>query len=187
MPFAAANSREIALHVSEADFNALALVRQLADSALTSYLSLALGSGADMYGNSLGGVHEDGALAVSVYTADTYGPAVRAYSLTMDGSVARLSLTFSEVVDAATLVPRELVLQSAQVQPASFFALSGGSWDAVDGTVVTINITEADLNSIKAIRDLAIGRGSAYLVASRNAVSDMTGNPLVHILASDAL
>ncbi len=53
---------------------------------------------------------------------------------------ARLSLTFS--VNAATLAPRELVLQSARSQPASFFALSGGSWDTVDGTVLTINITE---------------------------------------------
>ena len=187
VPFSAADSREVALHISETDFNKLALLRQLADSSNTTYLSLAASSGSDMFGRILVDVHQDAALAVNTFTADAYSPSVRSFSLDMDGAVASLSLTFSETVMASTLVPLQLRLQAASAQPASMLSLTGGNWTLVDGTVMVVNITEPDMNSIKVIRDLALARSSTFLVASSATIRDMAGNSLVPILASNAL
>ena len=187
VPFALDNSRVVALHIAESDFNALAFLRQLADSKATSFLSLAPASGMDMFGLSLGSIHQDTALAVSTYVADTFSPVVRAFSLDMDGSIAKLSLTFSETVQASTFVPEQLMLQSARTQPASSYALTGGSWTVTDGTVLTINLTKTDMNAIKALRSLAVSRASTYLVADSSAVRDMANNTLVALPTNDAL
>ena len=175
-----------------ADTNTLKAALDLATTATTTFLSLVehrnpltgniVDSEAlnDMAGNPVQNIVSSNALAVSNFTADAQPAVLTAFSLNMNTGV--LLLTFVEPVNVSSFVATDLSLAYAPNASASAHTLTGGAVAAVasDPRVVSITMTAADLNTLKALPvcNAAEQRESCYVYHTRALGKDNAGVPV---------
>ena len=184
------NSATIAITLSGNDLNAIKAITDLANSASDTYIIATAYTVRDMNSNILRAISDDSALQVlpSGFVRDSSDPTLDSFELNL--STEELILTFSETVQATSLDPTQLTLQSRindAIAGTRSVTLTGGTQSQENGRVIVLQLSEEDANDIKRFREIAITESNTYLSLTSNAVQDPSSNRVVPIADSNAL
>ncbi len=111
--------------MSTADIDSLALNAGLGVSAVATFVSLLPEVVRDMNSNPAGALAAGSALAVGTYTPDQVRPQLQGFTLNMNDGI--LVLTFSEVMNASSVLVDQITLQNSMSSPNVSLVLSAES------------------------------------------------------------
>ena len=137
----------------------------------------------DMNGNKNLAIFPESALIAESHIADERRPSLLLFSLDLTSET--LTLSFSETVNASSLVVGQLTLLNEN--STSMRTLEGGYFvtrNTINGPndpIIVIQLYPADLNYIKSVRDLATNVNDTFLSIEAFAIADMNGNLVVPI------
>lgn len=195
----------VTIYLSDDDLNEIKRQIGLAISNETTYLSITSSALIDMNNNSV----IPTTLSVSNFTDDVTDPYLTSFTLDNDEGI--LYLTFSETVDVSSIDTTQITLQSNRVllsssltissvleevlgphddlkNTTSYFSLTGGELlTERDGVSLSIRITVDNLNSLKALTQLATTTDDTFIVLTNDTITDMSNNSLVLIPDNDAV
>ena len=177
------DSHEIRVNLTTVDLNSIKANRVLATSGSNTFLrldALALLDNIDLALQAM-----TSGRRADKFTADKTRPQLLLYDV--DLSQGTVFLSFDEVVDALTLNTTEITFQAQSSDRGSFYTLTGGSTTSQQAQSFTVNLTTADLNSMKLLSDLLTAKSNTFLRLSSSAISDMQGLAVQEILKSNAL
>ena len=158
----------------------------MAKAQSNSYIRVGASAVTDMASNANVALANGSAVQASSYTADTTAPTLSTWSLNMNTGV--ITLNFSETVDASTTVTTGFTLQdAASASLGKSFTLTGGTVSSTDSTQITITLSTADSNSIKAIENMAKAQSNSYIRFDASAVTDMASNVISAIANGSAV
>ena len=169
----------IVLKLTEDDLNELKRKTQIFASIETTYITVNQSFIRDIAGNSIAPIIDGSALQAAAFYNDTTMPELVGFSLDMDSGT--FNLTFSETVNVRSLKLTELTMQRTPAVSDGFYnyTLTGGDLFSMQNrTTVLINISDTDLNEIKA-RSIANNASTAYLVFPGSAILDMNNRMVV--------
>lgn len=142
-------------------------------------------------GTDLLAITDDNGIQVRNFTPDTTDPILEGFDLDLDAN--ELILTFSETVNASSLVLTEIVLQNTPENASTEFVLTTrGAPDLntvstqLDSTVITIALGFDDMNDIRRLTDLAINSETTYILFPNITVFDMFDNPIEPVFSDAA-
>ena len=95
-------------------------------------------------------------------------------------------LSFSESVNPASLNASQITFTNSRSRD-EFHSLTGGIASTAYSNIVTLKVTNDDLNVIKQRTGLAISQGTTFVAVTEYAVNDMAGNRIAAIATSNAL
>jgi len=187
--------------ITEADMNEIKRLDQLCMFSGNTFLA-ATAFAKDSAGNTLDTIAISAAMPVQSYESDSTHPTITSFTLNLNS--AEIVLSFSETMRATTLNISQFTLQSkancsldcasfqldVTTNPSENYAGHGLLVDtsiSPHGRVFVIRIGLTDLNMIKFDTGLAISIFTTYLQFSNFALSDMFGNDVFPVHASDAL
>ena len=125
-------------------------------------------------------IPSSGALGASIFVSDVTQPTMVGFDLDLNFGI--LTLNFSEAVNGTTLNPNGITLHNVnETNATSTYTLTNGSVTAVDQTSVTLQLTDFDLDNIKATLDLATTVDNSFIIIDEAAVLDTSDNPVVSI------
>ena len=106
------------------------------------------------------------------FVADERRPSLQQFEFDLDEGL--IVLTFSKTINVNSIDFSEITLQNQDdaINVGDFFSLTGGDVDHDNSNVVEIQITVNDLNAIKTLTSLAVGRSSTYISYSELAFAD---------------
>ena len=182
------NSDVVLVTLSTADLDSIKALYPLSSSKATSYLRINANTVYDMSAQGVVAIVNANAIQANSYTADATSPTLQHYSLNLN--TGTLVLTFSETVDGSTLTTSAITLQSASnmnglVAATHQYTLTGGSYSPQLSTVISVSLSTADLNAIKALPIIAITNSGTFLSLTSSAVKDVYGNAIT-VIASTA-
>lgn len=169
--------------ISEDDLNEIKRRTSVATSSNNTYLQLSSLALQDTNRNSV----VASVLPVGNFTEDITQPALSSYDFDLDEG--RLHFTFSETVRYRSFNLTEITVQSeTSASPStSSITLSGGTLlTPQDGISMSVELSKEDLDTIKAIRRLAMSRYSTFISLTSFTVDDMNGNMLVELGTDNA-
>ena len=181
------DSTVITITLGVLDLNRIKKLTDLATESSNTYLTLNDGGINDMNSNPVTPVESSSASQVFMFFSDKIPPTLVNYDLDMDNGL--LSLTFDETVNVSSVQPQEITLLGEPSNTTiSLLTLTGAkNISTEDSTVVTILITDTDLNEIKRQRGLAADNMTTHLSLTEDTVLDMNMNKVVPIEDSEAL
>jgi hypothetical protein len=141
-----------------------------------------------MSGNSVQEQLGDNAIEVLEYYPDVTAPKLDSFSLDLTSET--LTLSFSETVSAASLMPNLLTLQTgACATGEDAVSLTGGSVESTDGPVIVLKLVTADLNNVKKARNLATEETNAWVSLGASAIMDtaLVPNAISKLPSCDAI
>ena len=167
------DSHIVVIHLGPTDRNEIKRRQNLAVSLETTYMYVSPLAVYDMNGNNLTAIEDGKALQAWNYTSDATPPELVSFSIDMD--TGSFVLTFGETVNASTLVLTALTFQDYDGDPENNHTLTGGNSSQSDSTMLIVNLTIDDLNSLKR---LTICRqvSDCFILHEFAAVEDMMGN-----------
>ena len=130
-------------------------------------------------------ISDGSALSVRQVIPDATPPLLVSFSLNINIGV--LSLTFDEIVDVSTLSVSEITLVNRPSQFLESYTFIGGSTSNMNNAVIHITLINDDLNTIRAIGDLATSPNNTYIIMTENTVTDLYGNVAIPISGDSAL
>ena len=183
------NSAIVEVTLSNSDLNAIKAITDVATSASDTYIIATQYTVRDMNNNLLSAILDDSALQVlpTGYIRDSNSPRLDTFELNL--STEQLILTFSETVQATSLDPTQITLQSrinSATAGTRTVSLTGGTQPQENGRVIALQLSEEDANTIKRFRDIATSRLDTFLSLTSNAVQDPVGNRVVAIADNNA-
>jgi hypothetical protein len=108
------------------------------------------------------------------FSADSEDCEINGFNLNLN--TGQITITFNEAVDASSLGEGLTLQSTAQLQSVSqFVTLQDSKPIDVDGTSITLNIPQSDLNAIAREDNLCTAVGNCYLSVTSVAALDMTG------------
>jgi hypothetical protein len=156
--------------------NSLKLQVDLADSKDTAFLSMVPGSVHDMHGLHVDGLSIAEPLPTRQFTEDSTSPVLQSFAL--DLTAETLTLRFDETMNASSLVPQQITVQSAEdATDAVSFVLTGDAQRSYDATSIQFKLLLGDLNAIKAEVGLAVSGATTYLGIRYPIYSDVYAAP----------
>jgi len=158
--------------------NAIKLKRGLAITKETSYMAISNTPNAaikDMAGLPADAIATGAAQIAKSFEDDETDPTLISYVLDMDNF--KLTLSFSEVVDAVSVTETEIVLEGADANEPTVKLSGSTSKSTTDGEEIDIIITLGDMNKIKKIKTLATSPGSTFLTFNDELVVDAATVP----------
>ena len=169
------NGHIVVIHLGPADRNELKRRQNLTVSINSTWLIVYPDAINDMNGNDLVEIRDGNALQAEGFVSDETPPVLVDFSIDMDAS--QFVLTFDETVRAKTLVIDAITLQDNASYINSTYTLTDGSSSQSDSTMLTVNISEFDLNQLK---KLSICRqvSDCYILHEFATVFDMNNNPI---------
>ena len=172
------------IRLSADDFNAISAMFPLATMETNTYLTLLPATVLDTNGNPSIEVPTNNALRITSHTADTTRPSLSAFDF--DLNLGIVTLVFSESVNASTFNPTQVTFQSAPSSPLHTFSLTGGQISQPESTTIDIDLLRNDLNTIKAMTDLASLASNTYISITSATVRDMNTNMVTPVSMSNA-
>ena len=148
------------------------------------WLTVAMDTVLDMNGNGIAVIEDADALDVVDFLEDTVSPRLLNFTLDMDDGV--MVLTFSEPIEPSTLVPTGLAILESPDLAALSVPLTGGSSDSPIGVELVLNLTDVDINVIKATR-FAKNLNDTFLSVDEVTISDVALNPVESVQPDEAL
>ena len=172
--------------LGEHDLNEIKRLIDLATNESNTFIALTSATVVDMNNNEVVAVEQDNAIMAEELLLDENPPYLRQFHLDMDKG--QLLLTFNETVNASSLDPSKIVVQSYQSAPISLqHNIANGKVLSRDSTVVVFEIATDDLNRIKQIPSLATTTENTYVRFLYGGIRDMFGNAIQEVESSDAL
>ena len=162
------------INLTKADMNIIKDNIGLATGRNDTYLLVEADAIQDMVGNSV--LRAD--MVVNSYDQDRVRPFIVSFELDMNAMM--LNMTFSQTVDPDTFDPVHIFLH-ASGSPGPSYTLTGGNFERVSLIRISLALSLADANAIKAIAGLADTAANTYLGVTEDMVSDFNGNKLVPI------
>ena len=187
-PHSNTNSSVVVVTLSPLDLNAIKAVDDLATFAGDTFLAATPLAVMDTNGNRLSPVAFESALSVGMYVRDSTSPMLRTFVANM--SSEQLIFTFSETV-STVVDPTQLTLQSSissSLAGTQSITLTGGAVmrRPGDGTVLVLQLEEADANELKRVRAIATSTDNTYVWLTSGAIRDPAGNFIIPISETDA-
>ena len=142
----------------------------------TSFISLDSTMVDDMNANEIEPIARSEGVQASVYYNDTTRPVLRQFHLDMNAN--QLTLVFVETMNASSVNMSGITLQSSMDRSAgNAHRLQAGRVLSTDSTIITMEMTIADVNELKR---LGIGRerSSSFVVLDSETIRDMNQHPL---------
>jgi hypothetical protein len=174
----------LTLNLTKPDVDAIKLLPMFT-TMTDSEIVLASGTVNDTSIAATGSVQKK--LGASTYLRDGTSPRLNAFAFNLTSHVLRME--FDEIVNASSLKPTAITLQSQKVRGGvpTFFTLTGGTCLSPNGLRVDVLLTDADINIIKDMEKLFVDDKSSFLAATKKLISDMASNAMVPVVASSAL
>ena len=150
-----------------------------------SYLTITPSAIRDNDGNA---VTMNSALRAQLFVSDTTSPELIQFHLDLNTGV--LTLNFTEAVNSSSLAYTGLILLSNNtddLNATSEVELTNVTVIAVNQSWISVNITQSDLNEIKAYLDLATNINNTFLTIDAATILDTSENPVVEINDTDAI
>ena len=174
-----------AIQLSENDANSLKSRTTLGTSLINSYLSFSSTAIQDMNGNDVIEISRAGARQAQTYNEDLTDPELRSFSL--NANTGLLRLTFDETVNASTFNVTAVTLVNRALRSDVSYTLTDSSPSVTNSAIIDINLSDRDLNGLKAIDNLATSVSDTFIIATSYAVRDMNRNPLATVTADSAI
>ena len=114
--------------------------------------------------------------------------AVALVEFDLNMSSGQLDLSFSSAVSSSSLSGKEMTLRTGVGSGAGVttLPLTGGSTTSTDGTKIQVDLSDDDLNAIKAVRTLAIANTSTFLSLTANTFVSVFDDPIAAVVADQA-
>jgi hypothetical protein len=175
-PVSSAPNTKVTLVLSKADLDSLKALF-IGRDINSSWISTLPNAFRGMNGLTLSNAFNfSSALQASIFVSDSTPPTLVSFATSMNnGSV---SLTFSETVDYNTFNLSGFSIAATNSSATLGFSASTFI-SSIYSPVLTLNISMADMNRIKATDSMFKAQISAYLAAVAGSILDMYGNPLV--------
>ena len=152
----------------------------------STYISVDLGMIQDMAFNDLVPILRNESLRFDDVEYDDIRPVLLQYDIDLDEGT--LTMTFDDVVDQLTFDATHITLQNdSDIGASTFYRLTGGHTETVDGYVTVLNFSFADLNSIKKNEGLATNSNVTYLSHTQFRISDERGLKVLQRKSSEAM
>ena len=177
----------IELIISNTDLNELKRRQELATESASTQVSVSEFLVLDMNRNRNVEISVTNAIEASVFIPDLRAPTLLSFELDM--TLETLTLSFSETINATSLVIQSITLQNKNF--SSFLNLTSGFFLTPDNQgppngpndpVLVIQLNDTDLNYIKSVTDLATILEDTFISIESSAVADMNGNLVEEIL-----
>ena len=186
------DSRVVFIRLGFTDLNAIKYRSALATENSTTFVSISSLTVADLSSNMVEPEESNSAQQVRILIPDQSDPVLLSFSLNMSSTT--LTLTFNETVNATSLDVSEIAIQHFSTSSSSYHSsplyLTPGRnethTDSDNGYILTVYLGPVDRNELKRRTNLAISNDTTYLVATPDALSDMSGNPLAAIADGSA-
>ena len=121
------------------------------------------------------------ALPASLFVGDTTNPSLQRFDIDMN--TGQLTLYFSETVDISTLDFTGITLQRmSRDMDGSVHTLTGGRRLGGDAPVITIELTNDDLNVLKTL-DIARTNTSVYITMLNGTIFDVADQPVNPVMS----
>ena len=170
------------------DVDDIAIIKTIPELAKTvdrMFLRLLSGAVRDVAGNANEEIHDGFAMAPTAYEPDTVPPRLLAFLV---NAQHQFSLFFSEPVDPATLVVREIWLQNNRYNSTRAYPLIKASMFRVNEAQTKLDFNfKDDYYRISEDSPILNFQDVTYLRASVDTVIDMSGNKLEEIPRTNAL
>ena len=166
------NSNVIAIKLGAADVDFITSKKDFVNSRNSTYLSFATGAVKDMAGNDIRSVLSTTAMQAKTFISDTKQATVDAFSLDMN--VGELVLTFSERVNPTSLTANVMSIVDALTSTQAH-KLSGGTTASLEGQEIVVQLSDDDLNAIKANDKLATANSNTFLLMNAGVIRDVEG------------
>ena len=178
----------IDIQLDDVDLNELKRLTGIATSRENTYITITPKLVSDMSGNQVVEIINGRGLQVSSFFEDIIPPVLNEFHLDMDEG--ELHLTFSETVNANSFDVSQITLQDGKTDLMNRTRqLTRESYDILgtDDTVISIRLSDDDLNSIKATEMFGLSVVDTWIVITDELVMDMNMNPVVAIPDGAAL
>jgi hypothetical protein len=173
---------ELQVDIADGDLDTIKLDPGLAVDSSTSWASFPSTLVVDTNNNAIVAEPVYSAQQVANFQADVNRPVLENFALDMNLGV--LTMTFAEAINVTLIVATEMTLQSlADSGRAVSRTLTGGDVeDSSDPTIYSVNLTVADLNSIKLDTDFGVSTGTTFLSLTSQAVIDNADNTIAALV-----
>ena len=101
----------------------------------------------------------------------------RAVEFVLDLNLGMVNLTFDEPVDDFQI--EKVVIQNSMTDPSSSVTLTNSTVTSMSVNVITIELSDVDLDAIKSRLTLAIDNQTSFVVFNQGGVTDMINNTIV--------
>ena len=162
--------------MTASDINRISGISNLATSVNDVYLSITRETIRDTSNNRVRLIPTSAALQAYAFNLDVANPSLLAFDLDLNSG--RIFLSFDEFVNISTLQVSELTLQDGFLALAANFSLTTARSTQIQGRVVTISLSDSDLNAVKLL-PLCTGSSDCFLTFSNDTISDAVGLPLI--------
>lgn len=182
---------KIILMLSFYDLNEIKHLTDLATGAgnesTNSYFSITSSAIKDNDGNSVTSIPTTAALLASQFISDTTSPELVQFHLDLNTGI--LTLNFTEAINSTSLATTGLTLLSTteSSNTSSVVQLTNVTITAVNQSWIDVNVTESDLNEIKARLNLATNSTNTYLAIAAATILDTSGNPVIETNTTEAI
>ena len=185
-------ARSVTINFTDVDLNEIKRLHDLATDLTDSYISITSALVHDTANNPVVPIYSFDALNASVVRPDLQPPQLISFTLNMDNGL--LVLTFDETVNSTTLNVSSIIIQNSFTSSGSesYYTLTDGSVSTstsdLDGDhVLLVNISNDDLNELKARLTLATGIPDTFIRFLEDGVSDNSGNGIAQIRNGEAI
>jgi hypothetical protein len=178
----------LVLSMTSADLRAVKLITNLATGRENTYISILPDTVRDWSGNQVVGVPLSAPLQLSAdgFVSDSSRASMAGY--TFDLNAATISLTFTDILDIATLDLTQLTVQSNRSpSPSVSYTLMDSSTTSTNTDTFVVNLGTQDLTAIQSNLGLATMESNTYISFSSSLVRDVSGLEVVAIQASSAV
>ena len=167
------------LQPSVNDVNDIKCIEGLATSINNTYITLTNASCEDLAGNPLVGIYNGMALQGNNVTLDISPPVLDDFNFDLNTGI--LTLTFDEVVDASTLVIEQIqfVSDNTSMPNSTYYLTENSTVSDYNDLVLTVTLSDSDLNNLKFYQDLATSDMTTYLNFSSDTVFDTSSNGIL--------
>jgi hypothetical protein len=177
--------KQITVKLSQGDLDSIKLGLVIARSNESTFLTLTSNALTDMETNPVVAIENGAGLPVSDYTADNRRPEL--VSVHFNLNTGRLTLGFSEIVNATSLQVPEITMQDAalafrtmpNMPPLNQHKLVAGTALPTNAETVVILLSELDLDHVKRLSGLATASVNTWVSITENAIADLAGNKVI--------
>ena len=162
------SGRTINISVSSEDLNTINGDKTLRRISL----DIADGLVEDILGNQFQATND---ILIDMLVTDQQPPTLQSFSIDLNSG--NLVLTFSEPVTADNFTLSAVTLHGAMGDVATGHTVLNGTFEVV-GNTISVNVSEDDLNSIKALESVGVNETTSYITLMGGVVSDIGGNTI---------
>ena len=174
----------IEISFNDNDIRVIKLEPLIATDRSNSFVYLLAGAIEDTAGNPVS--DSPRAFQASDHIVDSRGPELIYFSLNLTSEV--LALSFNDIVDVVgTLDITEISVQADRLGTSGLsYTLVNSTSNSANGFSVVINLSEYDLNQIKAVPGLATNENNTFISFTAGALMDIFGANVISVLPTDA-